>query len=117
MRQLPDLLVRCGEPASVPLEDIPALLGEIDKVRAILSARLVLASRANAQPTPRVEPQPQPALADPEVLTLKEVASILRIGRNAAYEMAHRGEISVIRIGRNIRVSRGALQRWIDQHK
>ena len=33
------------------------------------------------------------------------------------YEMAHRGEISVIRIGRNIRVSRTALQQWIEQRR
>ena len=46
----------------------------------------------------------------PDVLTIDEVARILRIGRTAAYEAARRGEIPTLRIGRRLRVPRHRLE-------
>jgi excisionase family DNA binding protein len=46
----------------------------------------------------------------PEVLTVKEVAAVLRIGRSAAYAAVHAGEIPSVRLGRAIRVPRQALE-------
>lgn len=55
----------------------------------------------------------------PAFLTVEEAASILRIGRTAAYEQTRRYEetdgregIPVIRVGRLMRVPRAALERW-----
>jgi len=53
------------------------------------------------------EPNPGP------LLTIPEVASRLRISRNLAYELAARGELPHIRLGRVIRVPRDALEDWI----
>lgn len=51
-----------------------------------------------------------------DVLTVPELARLLRIGRNSAYEAIQRGEIpGVIRVGRSIRVSRATVVRWISQ--
>ena len=36
--------------------------------------------------------------------TIAEAAEVLGIGRNQAYEAAHRGDIPVIRIGKTLRV-------------
>jgi len=48
------------------------------------------------------------------VLTVPEVAELLRKPRNWTYEAVARGEIpGVIRLGRSIRVSRAAIERWI----
>ncbi len=47
------------------------------------------------------------------VLTVEEVAAILRISRNLAYEMARAGRIPVIRLGRRILVPRPALERML----
>lgn len=47
------------------------------------------------------------------LLTIPEVASRLRISRNLAYELAARGELPHIRLGRVIRVPRAALEDWI----
>jgi excisionase family DNA binding protein len=44
------------------------------------------------------------ALADKAVLTIEEAASLLRIGRSAAYAAARSGEIPTIRVGRSLRV-------------
>ena len=56
-------------------------------------------------------------MAVPDLLTIEEVASVLRIGRTTAYEIANRdlatggGEgLGVVRVGRLLRVRRSALE-------
>ncbi len=72
------------------------------------------------------ENPPVPAIADladagledlPTVLTIPETAKILRIGRNSAYEAAHRGQIPTIKIGKRLLVPRKALERQLAQAK
>jgi excisionase family DNA binding protein len=43
------------------------------------------------------------------MLTVKEVAAILRVGRNQLYEAVARGDVRAIRIGRTIRIPKTAL--------
>ena len=55
----------------------------------------------------------------PELLTIREAAVVLRIGRTTAYTLAGRylrgGEgLPVIRVGRSLRVPRELLRRFID---
>ena len=45
----------------------------------------------------------------PAVITVEELAEILRIGRNSAYKLVKSGEIDIIRIGRTIRIPKNAL--------
>jgi excisionase family DNA binding protein len=45
----------------------------------------------------------------PEMLTVKEVAAILRVGRNQLYQAVARGEVRAVRIGRTIRIPKTAL--------
>jgi excisionase family DNA binding protein len=45
----------------------------------------------------------------PEVLTAREAAAILRVGRNQLYQAVGRGELSAVRIGRSIRIPKQAL--------
>ena len=47
------------------------------------------------------------------VLTLNEVAALLRISRGSAYEAARRGEIPTIRIGRRLLVPTDAFERLL----
>jgi len=51
----------------------------------------------------------------PAMLTIPEVAKLLRISRGAAYMAARRGEIPCFRIGRTLRVSRAAMVTWLCQ--
>ena len=67
-------------------------------------------------PTPAAEPGGPPDPGDPlaqlpEVLTVREVAAILRVGRNQLYQAVARGELPAVRIGRTIRIPKAALAR------
>jgi excisionase family DNA binding protein len=45
----------------------------------------------------------------PEVLTVREAAAILRVGRNQLYQAVARGELGAVHIGRSIRIPKTAL--------
>jgi excisionase family DNA binding protein len=51
--------------------------------------------------------------SNPTVLTVVEVAKILRIGRLTAYQAIERGEVPSIRIGRRILIPRMALEQLL----
>ena len=50
----------------------------------------------------------------PLVLSVPELASVLHIGRNAAYELVNSGTIRSIRIGKNIRIPQSALLDYLN---
>jgi excisionase family DNA binding protein len=50
---------------------------------------------------------------EPVVLTVDEVAGILRISRASAYEACRRGDIPTLKIGRRVLVPRKGLDRLI----
>lgn len=49
----------------------------------------------------------------PLVMKVEDVAKLLNIGRNTAYNLVHCGAIKSIRIGRQIRISRSALLEYL----
>ncbi len=64
----------------------------------------------------------QTDIPDPEVLTVEEAASILRISRNAAYALARqwratggRAGLPCVELGRTIRVPRAGLRQMLDE--
>lgn len=61
-------------------------------------------------------PAPKPATSGPrpELLTIAEVCSWLRIGRNTAAELVRSGEIHGVRIGHSYRISRDSVQRLLE---
>lgn len=50
----------------------------------------------------------------PLVLTVPQLADILHIGRNAAYDLVKSGAIRSIRIGRTIRIPKSALLEYLN---
>ena len=52
-------------------------------------------------------------LEDRITLTVEEVASLLGLGRTAAYEAARRGQIPSRRLGRRVIVPVAALLEWL----
>ena len=49
-----------------------------------------------------------------EILTIDEVAKILRVSKTKAYELAGRGLIPHIRYGKSIRFRRYDIEKFID---
>ncbi len=49
----------------------------------------------------------------PEVLTVSEVAKILRIGKNKAYALIKSGELASVRIGKKVIVPKICLIRFL----
>ena len=54
----------------------------------------------------------------PALLTIDDVAAVLRTSRKAVYAMAERGQLpGVVRIGRRLLVSRDDLLSWLDERR
>ena len=50
----------------------------------------------------------------PLVLSVPELAAVLHIGRNAAYDLVNTGKIRCIRIGKSIRIPQSALLDYLN---
>ncbi|MBT9260208.1 MAG: helix-turn-helix domain-containing protein [Clostridiales bacterium] len=48
-------------------------------------------------------------------LSVPEVAHMLGIGRNTAYELARAGKLPVVRLGKRFLVPVAALERWLEE--
>lgn len=49
----------------------------------------------------------------PSVLTVEELAAVLRIGKNSAYELVNSGHIKSVRCGHMIRIPKAALEAFV----
>ena len=47
------------------------------------------------------------------LMTIQEVAEILRVPRSRAYALAREGLIPSVRLGRQVRVDQEALRKWV----
>jgi excisionase family DNA binding protein len=52
---------------------------------------------------------------EPVLLTVREAAALMRIGRDTAYSLVAEGRIPSIRLGRQIRIPRAALIAHLEQ--
>ena len=50
----------------------------------------------------------------PVVLSVQQLADVLQIGRNSAYDLVKSGQIRSIRIGRTIRIPQAALLEYLN---
>jgi excisionase family DNA binding protein len=50
-----------------------------------------------------------------DVVTVEELAEMLKIGRNTAYELVRADIIDCVRVGRNIRISKQSVIDYITQ--
>lgn len=51
----------------------------------------------------------------PLVLSVPELAKVLHIGRNSAYNLVNSGQIRIVRIGKNIRIPQSALLEYLNR--
>lgn len=105
----PDLAHFVANPARVAelgAEDVPALLGALEQLRAALWARLVRV------PAP-VDRDRNSAVGE-QVLTVAEVAAELKFTRGYVYDAIRRGQLSAVHTGKYVRIRRAALTAWLD---
>jgi excisionase family DNA binding protein len=50
-------------------------------------------------------------------MTVKEVATELRLGHTKTYELIASGQLPAVRIGRSVRVTPQALREFIEAHR
>lgn len=53
---------------------------------------------------------------DHNVLTVKELATLLRIGINNAYQLVRDGKIRSVRVGRQYRIPRRAVDEYLENN-
>lgn len=50
-----------------------------------------------------------------EIITVKELSKLLRIGINNAYRLVREGTIKSVRVGRQYRIPRKAVEEYLNQ--
>ena len=61
--------------------------------------------------------QPSEDIQAPLLWTIPQVSRALGLGRNKVYELIYTEGLPVQKFGRAVRVSRVALQRWLEQRE
>ena len=103
---LPELLADSALASRIAPEEAPAVLGELEYLRAILWTRLLASDKDTSSPGP-----------DNALLTMPEVAALLRVPVSYAYELARTGKLPCVRFGRYVRVDPAALQAWLAKNR
>ena len=109
MNKTPDLLAALrAEIVSAPAADLPAIIGQIEAVKAEAFSRLV-----SPLPAANVDPVSDgTAEAADTALTVEEVA--LRLGQKVQWVRAHQRELPRIHLpGRTVRFSARKLDAWM----
>jgi excisionase family DNA binding protein len=89
--------------AQVPPDALPGLLGELERLRAELLARLLGAHAAKPAP-----------VAEPQLLTVPQVAARLGVAKSFVYELARTGRLPCVHVGRYVRVDSRAVDSWLE---
>jgi excisionase family DNA binding protein len=64
---------------------------------------------------PTLQPERRGEMAThDEILTIPEVAALLKIAEKTVYVLAQRGDLPGFKVGGQWRFSRGAINKWID---
>jgi len=92
------ILIRMTEPLNrpIPFPDLGRAIGPTEPIRRLTSSKA-----------------PVPTLDGRVTVTVEEAASLLGLGRSAAYVAVQRGEIPSRRLGRRLVVPVPALLEWL----
>ncbi len=109
----PDLLAQLAalerQIATVRPEDAPALIGELERLKARLWGRMTSAATENGRPEAPAE--------DLRHLSVPKAAELLNLPKARVYELIRQGEIPAVRYGKNLRVPLSGLRESIARHQ
>jgi excisionase family DNA binding protein len=92
----------------VEVTECPGLLGELERLKAILWSRMVTVACGTTMSLPQ---------AEAVLLTIPQVAKRLAIAEGRTYELARQGKLPTVKVGKYIRVEPAALDEWIGRHR
>lgn len=52
-----------------------------------------------------------------EIMTVKEVASYLKVAEKTAYRLASQGELPCFKVGGSLRFEKSDIEKWINEKK
>lgn len=87
--------------SSVPMAELPGLLGLLEKVKAMGWGRMLAGQTTGPQ--------------DDGLLTIPDVARRLQVSTYRAYELARHGQLKTVRLGKSVRVKPEDLAAYIAQ--
>ncbi len=91
--------------SSVPMAEIPALLGSLERVKAIGWSRMVI--------RPQLEPQPE-TTSKSTLLTAQQVAERLNVPKSFVYEAARQGKLKPVKLGEKyVRFTQGTVDDYL----
>ena len=88
--------------AQLPLDAIPGLIGELERLKALTWTRIT-GERVTT------------SMEDDDLLTIREVARRLKISEYRAYELARQNILKSVRLGKSVRVKPSALADYLTQ--
>lgn len=86
---------------AVPVADLPALLGALEKIKVIGWGRTMHG--------------PHTGQEEHHLLTIPEVAKRLKVSEYRAYELARQGSLKSVRLGKSVRVKSSAMADYLAQ--
>jgi excisionase family DNA binding protein len=89
------------------IEDLPELLGHLERLRLGATLRLVAGLRGVPLPFPPADPT--------ALLTVREVAGRLKITPWSVYDLVRRNRLTGVRLGRALRVRQVDLDSYVQQ--
>ena len=108
---LPYLLADPARLHDVPAEKIPALLGELEQVRAMLWSRLTAPAAALRQESELVDD-------DDQLLDDQAAGRMLGVAAGCIADLRKRGEVPEVRVGgKYVRVRRGDLRAYVHRQR
>lgn len=93
----------------LPFEDLPEFLGRLERARAAAWVKILSA--------PRPAGNTGSEKVVPALMTVSEVAAVLRFSPGHVYELMRSGELPPVRRGRSVRVRPEVLEAWQFRHQ
>jgi len=110
---LAQLLITLRQTETVQAEAISEVLGELERLRCTLLARMITERIRGAVLASKVDPSAR----SEELVTVTEAAALLNFRRGYVYELIRRRAFPVIKSGKCIRIQVRDLQEWIRHHR
>src|SRR5262249_40241607 len=98
-----------GRLDDIPLAALPKFLGFLERLRAEAWFRMVTAPRAGSDASSQERTT--------TLMTVSEVAVLLRFSRGHLYELVRSGARPVVRCGRAVRLRREDVDAWQNRHR